>query len=252
MTEIITEIRDNGVAVVRLDHGPTNPIDRLLVRELSATLRDLSIDDSVNSLVLTSSSTKFFSIGLAIPELFPMDREEFGVFLHDFNQLSINLFRFPKPTISAIHGHAIAGGCVLALCTDYRFIAGERKLMGLNEIKLGVTVPYPASRMLSSLVGPSIARDITESGEFFPPEESLIMGLVDELHPQDEVLEKAIEKMAVLGSLPVAAYRRIKQNRIEAVLKDIEQHRTEAEAYFIDCWFSQGTRVRLEEAMKKF
>lgn len=75
------------------------------------------------------------------------------------------LYTLPKPVVAAITGHAIAGGCILALCCDYRFISEGRKLMGLNEVKLGVPVPYLADRVLHALVGTRYAREIIESGE---------------------------------------------------------------------------------------
>lgn len=251
MTLIETEI-DDTISVIRLNNEITNPINPKLVHDLSSELQGLKDDPEVHALVLTSSTTKFFSIGLAIPELFPMDRDAFSGFIHSFNQLCIDLFSFPKPTIAAINGHAIAGGCVLALCFDYRFIARERKLMGLNEIRLGVPVPSPADAILRSLVGTRISRDILESGEFFGPEQALAMGLVDEVHPLESLQDKACEKARVLGSMPSRAYHHAKWGRIEPLLEGLKEQQEEKERFFVDCWFNEDTRVRLKEAMEKF
>jgi len=137
---------------------------------LAGIIEKIKHDANVKGIVLTSSNEKFFSIGFDIPGLFEFSKEDLSNFYRSFNQLSIALNTLPKPTIAAITGHAIAGGCILALCCDYRFIAEGRKLMGPNEIKLGVPIPYPADCILRSLVGTRNAREITDNGDFYEPE----------------------------------------------------------------------------------
>jgi enoyl-CoA hydratase/carnithine racemase len=149
-------------------------------------------------------------------------------------------------------GHAIAGGCILALCCDYRFIAEGRKLMGLNEIKLGVPVPYLADCVLRHVVGARHAREIVETGEFYGPDKLLQMGVVDQVMPLEQVLPKAIEKAASLGTLPQAAFALIKRNRVEMVEAHILAHLEEKERVFLERWYSPEARERLEEAMEKF
>ena len=172
-----------SVGIIRLARGIPNPINRQLIQECSAILHDWMKQNEVTGIVLTSENDKFFSIGFDIPHLFPLSKKEFAGFLSDFNQLCLDLFTFPKPTVAALTGHATAGGCILALCCDHRFIAEGRKLMGLNEIKLGVTVPYAADQILRSIVSPRAARDIVEQGEFYEPSQSCTMGLIDQVLP---------------------------------------------------------------------
>jgi len=139
-----------------------------------------------------------------------------------------------------------------SMCCDYRFIAEGRKLMGLNEVKLGVPVPYVADRVLHALVGARQARRVMEGGEFYGPEESLEMGMVDQVWPLERVVEEAVEKAEALGSLPGTAYGMIKRNRVEAVEAEIAAWREEKEGAFIECWYSDEARERLREAMDKF
>jgi enoyl-CoA hydratase/carnithine racemase len=244
--------KHDKVAVLRLNNGVTNPIDLNFVNLISETLLDIKKDSNVNGLVLSSWNNKFFSIGFNIPELFNLEREEFRTFYRAFNKLSMDLFTFPKPTIAAITGHAIAGGCVLAICCDHRFIANGRKLMGLNEVKLGVPVPYPAYIMLEQLVGFRNAYKISSTGDFFEPRKALELGLVDNVLPIEEVLKAALEKVGSLGAMPKDAFEVIKQNSVEDVANKIIEHQDEMERKFIDCWYSDGTRKLLKETMKKF
>ncbi|ODS35228.1 MAG: hypothetical protein A7315_01895 [Candidatus Altiarchaeales archaeon WOR_SM1_79] len=240
------------VSVIKLNRDVTNALNSTMIDKLSRILQKLNDDSNVHSIILTSSNEKFFAIGFDIPELFELTKEDFHQFYHSFNQLCLDLYTFPKPTIAAITGHVIAGGCILALCCDYRFIAEGRKLMGFNEIKLGVPVPYPADCILQQLVGTRIARDVMDYGEFFEPEKLIQMGMVDKLLAQDQVLTQALEKARVLGSFSHQAFSMIKRNRVEMVEAQVLKNLDEKERYFVECWYADETREKLKEAMKKF
>jgi enoyl-CoA hydratase/carnithine racemase len=242
----------NKVAVLKLNRGITNAINLQLVNELAENLGSVRDNTDVRSLVLGSSNDKFFAIGFDIPQLFELTKEDFTLFYQSFNRVCIDLYTLPKPTIAAITGHATAGGCILALCCDYRFIAEGRKLMGLNEIKLGVPVPYPADCILRQIVGTPGARKIMDTGEFYQPEALLPMNMVDHVLPLEEVLPKSIEKAAALGALPHQAFKITKRNLVETVEAQILTHLEEKEQLFIECWYSEEARKRLKEAIKKF
>ncbi|MHA2244355.1 MAG: enoyl-CoA hydratase/isomerase family protein [Candidatus Hodarchaeales archaeon] len=241
-----------SVGVLKLTRGITNAINLELVNELSTNLQKMKQNPGIHSLVLSSSNEKFFAIGFDIPELFKLSQEDFKVFYHSYNRLCLDLYSFPKPTIAAINGHAIAGGCILALCCDYRIISEGRKLMGLNEIKLGVPVPYPGDCILRQIVGSRNAQEITYTGDFYPSEELLQMGLVDKVVPLKQVISEAIGKAKILGSLPQEAFSMIKRNRMEIVEAQILKNLTEKEQSFLKHWFSAEARKQLEEATKKF
>jgi len=243
---------EEAVAVLKLNRSVTNAMNAELIGELAEAMERLGTNRDVKALVLTSANEKFFSIGLDIPRLYELPAEAFSEFYKAFNQVCITLFTLPKPTVAGITGHAIAGGCILALCCDYRVIAGGRKLMGLNEIKLGVPVPYPADCILQSIVGTRKARDVVESGEFFESEVLLEKGMVDEVVPQAEVMARAMKKAETLSSMPPEAYRRIKENRIEQVEARIRARLEEKEQNFLEIWHSDEARKRLREAIEKF
>jgi enoyl-CoA hydratase/carnithine racemase len=251
MNKISIEYQDQ-VAILKLDQGPTNPLNLTIVRELAELLSSIKVNSDVRSLVLTSASDKFFSIGFDIPTLYDLPIEELTVTYRAFNQLCQDLYTFPKPTVAAMKGHAIAGGTILALCCDYRFIAVGHKLMGLNEIKLGVPVPYLADLILRQVVGTNAAREIVESGELYPPNQLAEFGLVDGVHMLDHVLPEAIEVANSLGTHPPEAYKLIKNNRVETVVQQFKQHREVKEKQFIDCWYSPAARERLKEVIEKF
>lgn len=245
------EVSDN-VGILKLNREITNALNLELVKHITENIQKMKADPEIHSVVLSSTNEKFFAIGFDIPELIEYSLKEFKVFYQSYNQLCLDLYSFPKPTIVALTGHAIAGGCILALCCDYRFIAEGRKLMGLNEVKLGVPIPYPGDCILRQIVGSRHAQEITYVGDFYPSNELLHMGMVDAVFPLEQVLNKAIEKAKLLGSLPQGAFERIKRNRIEVVRTRIIEYLAEKEEIFIEHWFSAEARDRLKKAIEKF
>jgi enoyl-CoA hydratase/carnithine racemase len=248
---VLSEHQD-GVAVLKLNRGVTNPLNLALIRELSESVQDAKDESIVRGVVLTSANEKFFSIGFDLPELIELGKEDFSVFYRAFNQLCVDLYTLPKPTIAAVTGHAVAGGCILALCCDYRFIAEEHKLMGVNEVKLGVPVPYPGDCILRHLVSSQNSREILLRGEFYEPSDLPVMGMVDKVLPLEDVLTVSIDRARRLGTLPVGPFQAIKHNRVEPVVAEIEARLAEKEETFMELWFSREAQVLLREATKKF
>jgi len=250
--EIIRLERDGEVAIIRLTRGVTHPINLELIRRLSGTLKELTRDPSIRGAVLTGDNEKFLSIGFDLPELIALSRAGFEEFFRAFCDLCLELYAFPKPTAAAVTGHAVAGGCILSLCCDYRMIAAGRKMTGLNEIKLGVPLPYVADRILRDLVGSRSSREINYTGDYFEPEAALRLGLVDEILPLEDVVPATVRKIRTLGSSSPAAFAEIKRIHTESVLRQVAAGRAEADRVFLDCWFSPEAQERLREAVAKF
>ena len=250
--EFVTIEHQNQVAILRLNQGVTNAINSDLVLALDSALKSQAADPDVLGMVLTSSNSKFFSIGLDIPNLFAFDEGDFRSFYQSFNQMCLGMLTTSKPLVAGITGHAIAGGCILGLCCDYRFISEGRKLIGLNEIKLGVPVPYVADCILRKLIGHRLARNVMDSGGFLEPEEAQRVGMVDRILPVGEVVPHSIEKARELSSDSMEAFALIKGSRVHALKREISAQLTERENAFIKCWFADDARVRLKEAISKY
>lgn len=248
METVLLEYRKD-IAILRLNNGVTNAISPQLVDDLSAALSECR--DLCKGLILTGG-TKFFSIGFDLPALLPLDRNTFADFYHRFNQTVLDLFSLPVPTVCAISGHAIAGGTILALTCDYRFSALEKKLLGLNEIKLGVPVPHLADLMLRLIVAERAATEIVYRGEFLTAADSRQIGLVDEICSPDTLEARALEKVLELAALTAAAFSQIKNSRVAATRQIFEKNHPEKMNAFLDCWFNPAVRGLLMEAAKKF
>ena len=248
---IRVEQRDH-VAIVTLEREVTNAINLELAERLDEVLTAIRDDPGVRAIVLASGNDKFFSIGFSIPELYDLPQEAFLHFYHAVNRAFMNLYTLPKPTVAALMGHAIAGGCIMALCCDYRVIAEGRKLMGLNEIKLGVPVPYIADCILRDLVGTRYAREIMDFGEFYESDALLAVGMVDQVQPLEAVFDAAVDKARVLGTAPAEAFALIKRNRVGPIEAQVLAHLEGSSRSFVERWYSEEARWRLREAMARF
>jgi Delta3-Delta2-enoyl-CoA isomerase len=237
------------VALLRLDNKVTNAINTETVENLSDAVNRIKAE--FRGLVLAGGE-KFFSMGFDLPALLKLDRSGVTEFFYSFNQVVLDIYTLPIPTACAITGHAIAGGTILASSCDYRLLASGRKLMGLNEIKLGVPVPYLSDLMLRQIVGDRAATEMIYQGEFIEPINAGKIGLVDEVLSQDKVESRAIEKITKLAALPGQAFTAIKDNRVEAIRLAYEKNYKVKHEIFLDCWFSQPVQELLSKAAEKF
>jgi len=240
------------IAILTISRSTTNPINLDLVEQLYQQICQIRDDPDIHGLVLTSASEKFFSIGFDLPDLIDLPRKQFEHFFERFNQLSLELYTLPKPTIAALTGHAIAGGCILAICCDYRLSAAGRKLMGLNEIKLGVPVPYLTDAILHHTTGTLIARNVLETGDLFDQESSLRIGLIDRILPAETLLPEAVAMANTLSNQAPSVYALIKSTRIEPVVERVTPLLAKKQSQFMECWFSTRAEGLLRQALDKF
>jgi len=238
-----------AVAVLRLNNGVTNAIGPELLDDLSDEVK--RVKSEFKGMVLAGGE-KFFSIGLDLPGLLPLGRTEMVEFYFKFMQVTLDLYTLPMPTASAIGGHATAGGTILALSSDFRFASAGRKFIGLNEVKIGVPVPYLADLMLRQIVGDRYATEMMFKGEFVEPEEAQKTGLVDAVYSPEDLEEKAVAKITELTALPTGGLMVIKANRGKVLRTQYEDVRSTEGDLFLDCWFNPSVQELLKEAARKF
>jgi enoyl-CoA hydratase/carnithine racemase len=194
------ERRDDGVAVIRLDHGKLNTISGALLARLSEVAAELAAD--LPGAIVVAGNDRSFAAGAEIAEFAgPDEARIIGAAFHDaFDALAA----LPRVKIAAISGYALGGGCELALACDLR-IAGENARLGQPEILLGIIPGGGGTQRLARLVGPSRAKDLILSGRQLRAAEALAIGLVDEVVATDEVLGRALTRAATFAAGPLVA-----------------------------------------------
>ncbi len=248
MTKLAFEDHGN-VAILRLANGVTNAIGPELVEELALALPE--VQGHFRGMVL-SGGEKFFSIGLDLPALLKLNRKDMAGFWARFEDTVLDLYTLPVPTAAAIAGHAPAAGTILALACDFRMIAAGKKLMGLNEIKIGLPVPFLADLMLRQTAGDRAATEIEYTGELLMPEKAQALALVDAVFPEEEVEAKAIAKISEILERPPFGFPLTKQHRVKDVRAQFLTGRESIHQAFMECWFSVPVQALLRDAAEKF
>jgi enoyl-CoA hydratase/carnithine racemase len=237
------------IALVRLNNSATNSLSADLVAEMAQALE--FVKDRFKGMVLAGGD-KFFSMGFDIPSLLKCSQEEMTGYFNHINQVWLDLYTLPVPTVAAVKAHAIAGGTIFAMMCDWRVAASGRTLFGLNEIKLGVPVPYLSDLVLRQLAGERAADEMVFTGEFLDSAKALEVGLVDQVVEKDEVEESALQRVLQLATMPRAAFQEIKSMRVERIAALYKENHEKRNANFLEMWLDEKTRPILEEAAKKF
>jgi enoyl-CoA hydratase len=179
-----------------------NALDRPTLEELRDRLREGAADVETRVVVLTGSGEKAFIAGADIKYMSGLDvdeAKEWGALGHECGRL---LETMPKPTIAAVNGFALGGGCELALACDLRYAASGARL-GQPEINLGIIPGWGGTQRLARVCGLGVAKELILTGRPVDAEEALRLGLVNGV--RDPVLEKAREVAQLLASKsPVA------------------------------------------------
>jgi enoyl-CoA hydratase len=168
-----------------------------LLTELRDRLRELAEDESVHVVVLTGAGDRAFAAGADIKEMEAMTVDEaraWGALGHECGRL---LETMAKPTLAAVNGFALGGGCELALACDVRYASARAKL-GQPEVSIGIIPGWGGTQRLARVVGVGLAKELILSGRTVDADEALRIGLVNALFPPEELLDRTLE---LAGSL---------------------------------------------------
>jgi enoyl-CoA hydratase len=241
--------KDGDIAVVRLSGGKANAMDEAFLRGLVKLVDELEASGA-RAAVLTGYE-KFFSAGLALPSLLGLQRAQLRSFMTLFDTAMRRVFICPLPVVAAVNGHAIAGGCVLALQCDARLMAEGPVKIGLSEVQLGIGLPSSVLESLRFQVPPSSLVPIALEGTLFTPEEAKRLGLVDEVVPMNGLMAAAIERARNLSRAPAEAIAQIKLGLRRPIMQLVEQRWQQQAEWWLDTWFSPATQERLTSAVAR-
>jgi enoyl-CoA hydratase/carnithine racemase len=253
MATMIERIDHAGeIRELRLDRPPANALDPALVGELREALGE-AVAAGRRAVVL-SAAGRMFSGGLDVPALLALDRPAMERFLGEFLGLLRAIAVSPVPVVAAIGGHAPAGGAVLAIHCDYRVMAEGDFKIGLNEVAVGLPLPRVIHSTLVRVVGPAAAEKLAVAGLLVPAGEALRLGLVDELVPQEAVVERALQKARDWVALPPRAMSETRALARRDLVESFEREERGTWEAFVDDWFSpetQGAMRALVERLRK-
>ncbi|HLA78619.1 MAG TPA: enoyl-CoA hydratase/isomerase family protein [Vicinamibacteria bacterium] len=241
--------RNGNLAILRLDKARGNAIDDPLVADLLAACREAEKDDSLRGLLLASANPKLFCPGLDLISLIEYDRPSLAAFMGRFADLVWALYELRKPLVAAVNGHAVAGGCILALTADFRVLRRGGAQMGLSEVKVGVPLPWSVTVLLREEVASQALSQVALLGRNFADEAALAVGLAHELADADGFEAACLARLQEFAEKDVHAFAVTKRYLRTSAMTAMRTQEKQAVADFLDGWFSEATKRRMQETV---
>jgi enoyl-CoA hydratase len=230
------EVAD-GVSIVRIDHPPVNAFDMGLVEDAIATMRGLA-----GPIVITGAGS-CFSAGVDLRAIIEQGPAYTDRFLAAISDAFLSVFDHPAPVVAAINGHAIAGGCVVAMAADIRLMSSG--LIGLSEVAVGVPFPVAALEICRYAMGPSVTRAVLQADNI-DARTAAERGWIDEVVASDDLLGRAVETAGALGRHPQTAYAAMK-GQLHRHARDAIDAGAELDANVRAIWKADDTRARISD-----
>ncbi|MGV3547158.1 MAG: enoyl-CoA hydratase/isomerase family protein [Pedobacter sp.] len=244
MNTISTSVKDR-LAIITLNRGKSNSLNREMVTELSDMLHNIENDDNIGGVIITGREN-FFSAGLDLIELYHYNEEEAKSFWNLFLNFSAKITAFKKPLVAAINGHSPAGGCVIALACDARVMAEGKYIIGLNEVPVGIIVPNSIFSLYSFWLGQANAYRNLLEGKLFSPEEALAVGLVDDVVKPESIMTAAERKVRKYMGFEATTWQQSKLNLRKDIIAATSADQTKDLELMLKQWWSPATRAILK------
>lgn len=232
-----------------------NAISQKVVAELDHVLGELAADDTLRGVILTGAGDKAFVAGADIKAMANMNPEQALEFAAQGHAIGDKIAQLGVPVIAAVNGHALGGGCELALACDFIY-ASESASFGQPEVKLGVIPGFGGTQRLLRRVGLARALELCMTGERIKADEAYRIGLVNKVLPQAELLpaaRKTLETIAQQGPLAVAVVKGVLHAGAEEPLHEANHREQQGFAsLFSSADQKEGMRAFLEKRAAKF
>lgn len=209
MGELVRLEVEDGIGTIRLDRPPMNAISRQVQEELRAAAEEAAERHDVRAVVVYGGP-KVFAAGNDVKEMVDWSYTDVVDVSRRLQDAVTAVARIPKPTVAAVAGYALGGGCELALACDFR-VVGDNARLGQPEILLGIIPGAGGTQRLPRLVGPARAKDLIFTGRFVAAEEALAIGLVDQVVAPDDVYAAARRLVERYAKGPLYALRAAKE-----------------------------------------
>lgn len=180
-----------------------NAINQQMMEQITATLNEWQQDDRVKCVMFTGEGDAFCSGG-DLKEFHSLTVEETKKMLQRMNETLTYVYEYPKPTVAALNGITIGGGCEIAASCDFR-LAHEDVKFGFIQIRLGITTGWGGATRLFSRISASTALHMLLSGRMFTATEGLDAGFIDQLFPVDSFSSAVLKWSTELTEHPLPA-----------------------------------------------
>ena len=240
---------EEGIITFEFDHGKVNSITLETLKRLNEVVQTANTDDSVRGIILTGAGRSFCG-GFDLPMFLGFKTPEEVVDL--FNQeeeFLVELFMCRKPVVSAINGHAVAGGLILAMASDYRIVKNHPKIrLGMSEIKLGLPLSIAESGIMRfGFDSDRKFRDMMYFGRMMNVEQALEFGIVDEIVEEADLIPRTRQIVSAWIDNPGRAFIKLKEGLKKPVADRIRRRLAEEDWQSgLKCFFDKEVREALQ------
>ena len=250
MTNVLLEKK--GPYAVATIHRPEalNALNSQVLADLAELLDTVEADEEIRVLVITGAGEKAFVAGADIGEMSTLTKAEGEAFGKKGNDVFRRLETLPIPTIAAVNGFALGGGCELSMSCDIR-ICADTAVFGQPEAGLGITPGFGGTQRLARLVGPGMAKQLIYTAKNIKADEALRIGLVNAVYPAQELLPAA-EKLAgtIANNAPIAV-RACKKAINDGLQVDMDRAVTIEEKLFGSCFETADQKEGMSAFLEK-
>lgn len=246
---MIERISRGGIETVRMNDGKVNAFDFELANELEAVFREIAEDES-DAVILTGSG-RTFSAGVDLFRVLEEGPDYTARFIRALDSMFRTVFEFPKPLVTAVNGHAIAGGCLLAISGDVRIMAEGNGRIGVPELMVGVPFPVYALEMVSLTLKGRALDQFLYTGTLAVPVVARDAGLVDRIVAIDDLESTAMEEAVRLAAIAPAAFRRTKLQLRSRASRAVEALGSDPDRETVEIWSSAPTRSSIRSYLER-
>jgi len=201
---VSVDTNENGISIISMNKAPVNSLNTEFIQELTSAISTTASNSK--GIVLTSSLPTVFCAGLEITEMYNPDINNLKTFWGSLQNLWIELYSCKLPTAAAITGHSPAGGCLLAMCCDYRVMVGPKYSIGLNETQLGIVAPFWFKDTMVNTIGQRHTELALMLGTLYNTQQALDVGMIDELvESREDCISSATKMVSKLTKIPSEA-----------------------------------------------
>ena len=250
MAEFVTYEQDGFVGIITINRPKAlNALNSQVLEELDETFKAVDFE-STRALILTGAGDKSFVAGADIGEMSTLTKAEGEAFGKKGNDIFRMIETFPIPVIAAVNGFALGGGCEISMSCDIR-ICSENAVFGQPEVGLGITPGFGGTQRLARVIGVGMAKQLIYTARNIKAEQAKAIGLVNDVYPQEELLDQATKLASMIAANAPIAVRNCKKAINDGLDADMDAAIVIEEKLFGDCFETEDQQAAMANFLEK-